>query len=351
MLQLERKQAINNIIFHKTTQTNIRTNFVPNQTPPTKEYSVLSLFSGCGGLDLGFRGDFHFLNNYYAKNPFKTIWANDVDKNACYSFSEYFKHNIIHEDIRNILADNSTVKLPASVDIVLGGFPCQDFSHSGKRKGFDSERGTLYRSMCEVINRTQPKIFLAENVKGLLTMNNGDAIKQIVDDFKNLGYNVTYKLLLTADFNVPQKRERVVIIGTKNDILPAFTFPNNPCKPQDYYKIGDAISDLEDSLEGTIHNHYWSKAKKNKGQGNSVTVKDELAPTMRAEHHGNIEFHWNGNRRLSAREAARIQSFPDDFIFYPSTSSAYKQIGNAVPPVFAWHIAGWIQDFLRRNGL
>jgi DNA (cytosine-5)-methyltransferase 1 len=182
-------------------------------------------------------------------------------------------------------------------------------------------------------------------------MNSGDAIKQIIHDFKNLGYNVAYRLLMTADFDVPQKRERVVIIGTKNDILPAFVFPDSVCSPQNYYKIGDAIGDLEDLKEGDVYNHYWSKAKKNNGQGNSVTIKNELAPTMRAEHHGNIEFHWNGERRLSAREAARIQSFPDDFIFYPSTSSAYKQIGNAVPPVFAWHIAGWIQEFLRGNGV
>jgi DNA (cytosine-5)-methyltransferase 1 len=106
---------------------------------------------------------------------------------------------------------------------------------------------------------------------------------------------------------------------------------------------------LEKVDEGKIANHYWSKAKKNKGQGNSVVSADKPGPTMRTEHHGNIEYHWNGKRRLSAREAARIQSFPDDFIFYPSTSAAYKQIGNAVPPVLAWHVATAIEKFLDKH--
>jgi DNA (cytosine-5)-methyltransferase 1 len=110
--------------------------------------------------------------------------------------------------------------------------------------------------------------------------------------------------------------------------------------------LDEAIGDLEYVDEGAEPNHYWSKAKKNKGQGNNAVRKNSPGPTMRAEHHGNIEFHWNETRRLSAREAARIQSFPDDFIFYPSTSSAYKQIGNAVPPVFAWFLAKGIERFL-----
>ena len=198
--------------------------------------------------------------------------------------------------------------------------------------------------MCDVIKHTQPKIFLAENVKGLLTIDNGKAIKTIIQDFENLDYNISYKLLKVSDFGVPQKRERVIIIGTKKNVLPYFDFNLLTHSKSTY--VFDAIKDLEHLEEGTIANHIWSKAKKNKGQGNSIINKDDFAPTMRAEHHGNIEFHWNGERRLSAREAARIQSFPDDFVFYPSTSSAYKQIGNAVPPVFAWHVAQAIQNFL-----
>lgn len=317
-----------------------------------KKYTTLSLFSGCGGLDLGFRGNFNFLNQFYPENDFEIIWANDIDKNACLSYKNYFNHDISCRDIRDLLFNKFESQLegfPEQADIVLGGFPCQDFSHAGKRRGFDSDRGNLYQAMSQVIQETQPKVFLAENVKGLLTMNNGDAIKQIVKDFEGLGYHVSFKLLLTADFGVPQKRERVVIIGARKDILPKFSFSKNLHKLEKRVLLGQAIQDLENIEEGDKINHFWSKAKKNKGQGNGLVSRDSLAPTMRAEHHGNIEFHWNGSRRLSAREAARIQSFPDDFTFHPSTSSAYKQIGNAVPPVFAWHIAAAISQFLSEN--
>jgi len=317
------------------------------------KYSILSLFTGCGGLDLGFLGGFKFLGKSYKKHNFEIAWANDIDANACSTFSKNFHHGIVCGDIRDIIKNNKIglldSPLPEKVDIVVGGFPCQDFSHAGKRKGFEAERGTLYQSMAEIIKKTQPKIFLAENVKGLLTMNEGGAIKQIIKDFGDLGYNVSYKLFLTADFEVPQKRERVVIIGTRKDILPEFIFPKQVLNESKWITLKKAIGDLENISEGNFVNHFWSKAKKNKGQGNNAVSENQPGPTMRAEHHGNIEFHWNEKRRLSAREAARIQSFPDDFVFYPSTSSAYKQIGNAVPPVFAWHLGEAIQNFLDSN--
>lgn len=318
-----------------------------------KKYSILSLFSGCGGLDLGFLGGFEFLGKKYPKHNFEIKWANDIEKNACETFYKYFNHQIICGDIRNILKGSQSGMfdnpIPNKIDIVVGGFPCQDFSHAGKRRGFDSKRGTLYQSMGEIIKKTKPKLFLAENVKGLLTMNNGEAIEQIIKDFSELGYNVSYKLFLTADFEVPQKRERVVIIGTKKDVLPKFKFPKSVLNEESWITLEKAIGDLENIKEGKFSNHYWSKAKKNNGQGNNAVSKNKPGPTMRAEHHGNIEFHWSKKRRLSVREAARIQSFPDNFIFYPSTSSAYKQIGNAVPPVFGWHIANSIENFLNLN--
>lgn len=314
---------------------------------------VISLFSGCGGLDLGFLGGFTSLKKKYTKNNFDIIWSNDIDKNACITYKKNFKHHIVCGDIRDLL-QNKYVGLfdkpfPLEADVVLGGFPCQDFSHAGKRKGFNSTRGTLYEAMCEVISQTKPKVFLAENVKGLLTINKGEAITKIVHDFEQLGYYVSYKLLLAADFEVPQKRERVIIIGTRKDTLPQFSFSTFLPEKQVWINLKSAIGDLEVKQEGEVENHFWSKAKKNKGQGNNTVHPDRPGPTMRAEHHGNIEFHWNESRRLSAREAARIQSFPDDFIFYPSTSSAYKQVGNAVPPVLGWHIAQGIQKFLLLN--
>lgn len=316
-----------------------------------KRYTVISLFSGCGGLDLGFLGGFTFLNKNYPANNFDIIWANDIEKNACLTYLKNFKHHIVCADIRDLLANKYIglfdAPVPLEADIVLGGFPCQDFSHAGKRKGFNSERGTLYEAMCEVISQTKPKVFLAENVKGLLTINNGTVIDKITSDFKRLGYHVSCKLLLAADFEVPQKRERVIIIGSRKDILPKFSFSDYLPENKNWMDLKTAIGDLESKEEGETDNHYWSKAKKNKGQGNNSVISDKPGPTMRAEHHGNIEFHWNGKRRLSAREAARIQSFPDNFIFCPSTSSAYKQIGNAVPPVLAWHLAKGVQKFLK----
>ena len=319
-----------------------------------KKYSIISLFAGCGGLDLGFIGGFDFLGKKYSKRNFEIAWANDVDAAACETFKKYFKQDIICGDIGKILDGKHNFGffekiLPEKTDIVLGGFPCQDFSHAGKRKGFNSTRGLLYQSMAEVIRRTKPMLFVAENVRGLLTMNGGEAIQIIINDFEKLGYRVVYKLLRAADYGVPQTRERVIIVGTKKDKLPPFEYPKPVLDKKNWVSLKKAIGDLEKKKEGEVANHYWSKARKNKGQGNSVVSENKPGPTMRTEHHGNIEYHWNRKRRLSAREAARMQTFPDDFIFYPSTSAAYKQIGNAVPPVLGWHIATAVEKFLNNN--
>lgn len=318
------------------------------------KFSVVSLFTGCGGLDLGFVGGFDFLGKKYAKRAFEIVWANDIDEPSCQTFRKYFKHDIICGDITKILSNKNSAQLfdrplPQKADIVLGGFPCQDFSHAGKRKGFDSKRGLLYQSMAEVIKRTNPVLFVAENVRGLLTMNGGEAIQTIIKDFEKLGYNVVYKLLTAADYGVPQMRQRVIIVGTRKDKLPPFEHPKPILTEKNWVNLKKAIGDLENVKEGEMPNHYWSKAIKNKGQGNNLVDANRPGPTMRTEHHGNIEFHWNGKRRLSAREAARIQSFPDDFIFYPSTSAAYKQVGNAVPPVLGWHVSTAIEKFLNKN--
>jgi len=318
-----------------------------------RKYSVVSLFAGCGGLDLGFTGGFKFLDKKYPKRNFELNWANDVDQSACITFQKNFNHDIVCGDIRRIL-DGQHIpslfdqSLPSTIDVVLGGFPCQDFSHAGKRRGLNSQRGNLYQSMAEVIKRTKPLIFIAENVKGLLTMNDGEAVKTIISDFEKLDYHVKFELLLAANFGVPQMRERVIIVGTKKGVLPPFEYPKPKLTRNNWVNLKSAIGDLEYSKEGEISNHFWSKAKKNKGQGNTTVSATKPGPTMRTEHHGNIEYHWNGKRRLSAREAARIQSFPDNFVFYPSTSSAYKQIGNAVPPVLGWHIATAVQTFLNK---
>lgn len=319
-------------------------------TRENKRYNIVSLFAGCGGLDLGFKGGFLFLSKKYKALNYNVVWANDLDENACHTFRQNLGGTIVAGDINKILTSkNGHEPLPDKIDIVLGGFPCQDFSHAGKRRGFNSKRGLLYQSMAEVVKKTQPILFVAENVRGLLTMDKGKTFKTIINHFSNLGYHVMPQLYLATDFGVPQKRERIIMVGTKKGVLPPFEHPKPILKQKEWITLKKAIGDLENIPEGGCPNHYWSKAIKNKGQGNSLVSSDKPGPTMRAEHHGNIEWHWNGKRRLSAREAARIQSFPDNFIFHPSTSSAYKQIGNAVPPVLAWHLASHIQSFLDKH--
>lgn len=324
-------------------------------------YKVVSLFSGCGGLDLGMQGGFTYLNKYYKKNPFEIIWANDINERATKTQKLNFPNiNVVCGDITEILGIKDEIQplfdfkieIPKA-DVVIGGFPCQDFSLAGKRQGLTVQRGNLYKSMAKVIDMIKPKIFLAENVKGLITWEKGLAIKTIIDDFANLGYSVDYKLFNTADYGVPQTRERVIIVGIRNDIdtkleWPLPTHSQYDKNLQPWLTIKDAIEDLEnEEVHKALPNYGYSKAKLFAGkQGNTITKANKPAPTMRAEHHGNIEFHYKLPRRLSAREAARIQSFPDDFIFVQSISDAYRQIGNAVAPVFAWHMARMIQNIL-----
>lgn len=327
-----------------------------------KDFKVVSLFSGCGGLDLGIEGNFSYLKNYYQKNPFKVVWANDINEKATETQKLNFQDiHVVCQDITKILEFNdkqlsmfdNEFKLPNYADVVVGGFPCQDFSLAGKRQGLLVQRGNLYQSMAKVIEMLKPKVFLAENVKGLISWENGLAIETITNDFAKLGYKVDYKLFNTADYGVPQTRERVIIVGIRNDIDANIEWPkpthssiDKTLKP--WVTIKDAIGDLEDdSKHNSLPNSGYSKAKLFKGkQGNSVTKADKPAPTMRAEHHGNIEFHYSLSRRLSAREAARIQSFPDNFEFYRSTTDAYRQVGNAVAPVFAWHLAQMLKKIL-----
>lgn len=327
------------------------------------DYKVVSLFSGCGGLDLGIEGGFSYLGKYYDKNPFKIIWANDINEKATKTQRLNFKDlDVVCGDITKVLNgthDNQLSfledipRLPQHADVVIGGFPCQDFSLAGKREGFSVERGKLYQSMAKVIEILKPKVFLAENVKGLISWKNGLAIKTIIEDFSKLGYKVGFKLFNAADYGVPQTRERVIIIGVRNDISKDIEWPKATHSATDknllpWVTIQDAIHDLEDEEKHkSLPNYGYSKAKYCPGkQGNTITKANKPAPTMRAEHHGNIEFHYSLPRRLSAREAARIQSFPDDFVFVQSTTDAYRQIGNAVAPVFAWHMAQTLKNIL-----
>lgn len=373
-------------------------------------YKVASLFCGCGGIDLGLKGGFD-LPYQPAKSitelGFKVVWANDFNPRAIASYRANFTtHYSICGDIVKIIerahAERSQAKRnpkyeddgqnviksdidprsnldgtggkflfygPGIIDVVTGGFPCQPFSLAGKRQGLSDKRGKLYEAMLDAVSLLKPKLFIAENVAGLLSAKVGKktVIAKIEEDFSNIDYVLTYKLLVASDFGVPQRRERVIMVGTPKG-APAFDFTT--VKLADgltrNVSVKKALKDLEGEVWNPAKMHVWSRAKYNKGQGNSTCDPDEPAPTMRAEHHGNIEFHYKAQdlpqyckqslhdprrdscvtRRLSVREAALIQSFPVEFKFKQSATDAYRQIGNAVPPLLAWHIGLAVQSYL-----
>lgn len=302
---------------------------------------VVSLFSGCGGMDLGFVGGFSLLGKRYSKNPFDILWANDFNEAACRTYARNVGKHIHHGDIWKLIS-----QIPSEADVVIGGFPCQDISVNGKGLGVDGKRSGLYRAMVEVISRTCPKVFVAENVKGLLMKHNAKSLERVLTDFKALGYDVSFQLYNAANYGVPQSRERVIIVGTRPDI-PKFQAPKPTHNTQMHVTVKQAIGDLVAAPENVESNHIWSRANKSAEQGSRRMVADRPGYTIRAECHGNIHFHYELPRRISMREAARLQSFPDKFIFDSKLRETERQVGNAVPPVLAWHIARAVARCLR----
>ena len=404
--------------------------------------NVLSLFSGCGGMDLGFEGDFEVLkasinpkinNNWNVtqvdenwvrlpKTRFHTIFANDIREDAKAAWTNFFGKRGISAstyyldsivDLVKLHKENGMPVFPDNVDIVTGGFPCQDFSIAGKRQGFYSDkshtgekikdnntpsvesRGQLYMWMREVIAITQPKMFIAENVKGLVNLG---SVKEIIEhDFSTISENgylvVPARVLHAADYGIPQSRERVIFFGFKKsaltkNALEAFSKPLIPENYDPYPIATHSYNNSSDLLMPTvtlrqafvgldepdksldISQQKYSKAKYmgKHCQGQTEIKLDGISPTIRSEHHGNIEFRrlsiehggeytdelqsGKAERRLTIRECARIQTFPDNYNFVfkncdnnlsVSASQAYKLIGNAVPPLLGFHIAKHIE--------
>ena len=297
----------------------------------TKHFTVVSMFSGCGGMDLGFVGGFEVFGRKYKRLPFEIIWANDLNNAACKTYRANLKHPIHCGDIWNFIGS-----IPKTADVLIGGFPCQDISVNGKRLGVNGARSGLYKAMVEAIRKIQPKVFVAENVKGLLMEYNKESLRQILSDFEDLGYKVHYQVYKAADFGVPQTRERVFFVGTSKDVKPFI--PPEP-QAQAWMTAKEALADLERVERSLEINHIWSLANTSPEQGNRRLVPNRPAYTIRAECHGNIQFHYSLPRRISMREAARIQSFPDSFVFESGLREIERQVGNAVPPVLAWHVA------------
>jgi DNA (cytosine-5)-methyltransferase 1 len=288
-------------------------------------------------MDLGFLGGFLFGGNYYDRLPFEIVWANDANGSACATYAENLQHPIRRGDIADFLDD-----LPRQSDVVIGGFPCQDVSINGTRRTGDGERTVLYGYMIEAIRRTKPRAFVAENVKGLLMSHGKPFFEQMLKDFQSIpGYRVSCKLYLAADYGVPQLRERIFIVGVKG--RRDFRHP----EPEGRHVTSrEALRDLEDAPEDAAKGHLWSKANRSPEQGNRRLAADKPATTIRAEHHGNIQWHYSLNRRISLREAARLQSFPDSFNFQGGMRETERQIGNAVPPVLSWYIAKAVSEHL-----
>lgn len=297
---------------------------------------VVSLFSGAGGLDLGFK---------MAGNDI--IWANDIYKDAVNTYEENIGRHIVCGDIANI----DTADIP-DCDIVIGGFPCQGFSVANTKRDVNDERNKLYLQLIRVIKAKKPKFFLAENVKGILNIGNGEVIRMIMKEFSSLGYKVQKKLLNAADYGVPQTRERVIITGVRNDLNFTYTYPE-PTNDKDsgmfrpkWVTIKEAFKDIPNPDEpNNLSNHVYSKYKVTISNyiGHRLIDPDKPAPTVtgRGDEKGGVVVlhHPNNKRRMTCRELATIQSFPLDYHFCGSMSSVYRQIANAVPPLLGYAVA------------
>ncbi len=308
---------------------------------------VVSLFSGAGGLDLGFKMAGH-----------DVVWANDLYEDAVHTYQKNIGDHIVLEDVRNISAD----KIP-DCDIVIGGFPCQGFSVANTKRHIADERNELYKQLIRVIEDKRPKFFLAENVKGLTNLGKGEVFKMILSDFENLGYRVQYKILNAADYGVPQTRLRVIIVGVRSDIDWEYEFPK-ATHDQDgrdglptWVSVSDALKGLPDpDSENSIPNHTYSKYKLNINGyiGHRLLDPDKPAPTVtaRGDNRGGVVIlpHPNGQRRMSCRELASVQSFPVDYEFAGNNSSIYRQIGNAVPPLLAYTVAKQFNEYMDSKG-
>lgn len=309
-----------------------------------REFTAVSLFCGAGGLDLGFE-----------KAGFRTLWANDWDADACKTHQNWSNAEVVCGDISKIEVD----AIPDS-DVILGGFPCQGFSLSGPRK-IDDSRNALYKHYVRIVAAKQPKIFVGENVKGLLTMGGGQIIEAIVDEFSACGYNVFYKLVNAKDFGVPQDRERVIICGFRKDLgIEEFEL-KVPC--MEMVTLKQALQGMpevseEDVCNAPYSSRYMSRNRKRGWDQVSYTIPAMAkqvtlypgSPDMEKVDKDVWRFGRNGvTRRLSWREASVIQTFPRELEFYGDITSKYKQIGNAVPVKLAEAVAKQLKEILLKK--
>lgn len=318
---------------------------------------VASLFCGCGGTDVGLLGNFDFLGKSYPGNPIEIVYANDIDDYACAIFERNFEITPDNRDIRTV----SSVEIP-DIDILTGGFPCQSFSiiaQNPKRLGVKDDRGKLFFEMCRILRDKQPKCFIAENVKGILSANEKIAFPLIIKEFEDSGYNVSYNLLNAVNFGVPQKRERVIIVGIRKDFNTTFDFS---CLPSE---SDFPIASLAQVIESNVPEKYFFSQKavdgmmKNREVMNKGRAQDINQPCNTVGAHlAKISLNstdpvlliGNRYRRFTPREVARIQSFPESFELVGTESAQYRALGNAIAPVMFWYVANSVSELLCNNG-
>lgn len=326
-----------------------------------QEYTFIDLFAGAGGLSLGF-----------AKAGFNNLFAIDIDQIFCNTYAKNFpNHKILNMDIKNLTKEYiNDIICKKTVDIVIGGTPCQGFSLAGNpgRTFLDDPRNQLFKEFARVVSIVDPKIFVIENVARLYNHNRGITKQEIINEFTTLGYHVECKLFNMSDFGIPQNRRRIVFIGTKlnkNIIFPKPSFITTTIK-----NAIDNLPVLSSGQSSNIPNHIAMnhspdmllKMSYIKDGGNRLDIPEKLRPQkgdarkyIRYNSNqpsicitGDMRkvFHYEQNRALTVRELARIQSFPDDFVFTGSSISQQQQVGNAVPPLFAELLANSIKEML-----
>lgn len=314
---------------------------------------VASLFCGCGGTDVGLIGDFDFLGKHYDSNGIEIVYANDIDENACAIFEQNFGITPDNRDIRSVASG----ELP-EFDILTGGFPCQSFSivaQNPPRLGIKDDRGMLFFEMCRILRERQPKCFIAENVKGILTANKKEAFPLILQEFENSGYDVKYTILNAAEYGVPQKRERVIIVGFRKDLGINFTFPTP-------IVAGEEYQPLQSVIEANVAEKYYfseravagmmkNRESMNKGRAQDITKPCNTVGAHLAKVSLNstdpVLFENGRYRRFTPREVARIQSFPESFELVGSEGAQYRALGNAIPPVMFWYVAKKVSELLK----
>jgi len=310
---------------------------------------VISLFAGCGGADLGVLGDFTFLRKKYQRHDTEIIHASDIDPKAVATYNENFSHSADIFDVRNLTMTGTPAEL------LIGGFPCQSFSTVNPTKNPSDSRGQLYLEMARLIGEARPLVFIAENVMGFARLDGGRYLNYAISEFESRGYVVSHQILNAADYGVPQLRKRLFMVGIRSDIQAVFRFPEPTHSGEGFRTRYVPLSRVIESLEPPDPKYFFSEravagVKRAKNNMKRALAQDLTKPCLTVTSHlAKVSLNSRDPvllvdprrevyRRFTPREAASIQSFPKSFRFRGSDADAYRQIGNAIPPVLMWHL-------------